>query len=272
MLVEAARSAQGSSAVGDRLDRRRSRASASSRSKRRSAAAPHATCWQAWRRAALDFGALIAPARPQVPTSSSAARCSSRRAPNRPRASSASRRRDATRVSMRSLVNARSVASEAGGRRRRGAPQPRRRDARSVSRDARLARAAAESRGAQIFERFAGEEGHVQPQRRGGDDRRRHASAPDRVVVATGRPTPLFRALIRHFWFKSTLSRADRAGPARRSASSSAAARSVIRDSGEPPHVDPLGRRRSPARERRGRRGAAGSRCARRRSCSGPVS
>ena len=25
-----------------------------------------------------------------------------------------------------------------------------------------------------------------------------------RVVVATGRPTPLFKALIRHFWFQST--------------------------------------------------------------------
>jgi glycine/D-amino acid oxidase-like deaminating enzyme len=89
-----------------------------------------------------------------------------------------------------------------------------------------------------------------------------------RVVVATGMPTPLFKALARHFWFHTTYAvqtepvpakirqqigfgrsaQASRlrspeisasSGEARRSAAGAKAARStaVVRDSAEPPHI-----------------------------------
>jgi glycine/D-amino acid oxidase-like deaminating enzyme len=57
-----------------------------------------------------------------------------------------------------------------------------------------------------------------------------------RVVVATGMPTPLFKSLARHFWFRTTFLTLTSPLPAkirqqlgRREA--------VVRDSGEPPHI-----------------------------------
>jgi glycine/D-amino acid oxidase-like deaminating enzyme len=58
----------------------------------------------------------------------------------------------------------------------------------------------------------------------------------DRVVIATGMPTPLFKSLARHFWFRSTYLALTAPVPAkirqqlgRREA--------VVRDSADPPHV-----------------------------------
>jgi glycine/D-amino acid oxidase-like deaminating enzyme len=95
--------------------------------------------------------------------------------------------------------------------------------------------AAAAGRGATIFERT--------PVRKVKFGRRKAdvitaggAIRADRVVVATGVPTPLFRSLIRHFWFRTVYLTVTERVPAkirqqlgRREA--------VVRDLSEPPHV-----------------------------------
>ena len=95
--------------------------------------------------------------------------------------------------------------------------------------------AAAAGRGAKIFERT--------PVRKITFGRRKAdvittggAIHTDRVVVATGVPTPLFKSLIRHFWFRTTYLTMTERVPAkirqqlgRREA--------VVRDGFEPPHV-----------------------------------
>ena len=58
----------------------------------------------------------------------------------------------------------------------------------------------------------------------------------DRVVVATGVPTPLFKSLIRHFWFRTTyLAMTERVPAKIRQQLGRRAA--VVRDLSEPPHV-----------------------------------
>ena len=63
-----------------------------------------------------------------------------------------------------------------------------------------------------------------------------------RVVVATGTPTALFKSLRRHFWFKSSYLVLTDPVPAkvRRNLGKRVM---VVRDSAIPPHVDPLGGR-----------------------------
>jgi gamma-glutamylputrescine oxidase len=57
-----------------------------------------------------------------------------------------------------------------------------------------------------------------------------------RVVVATGIPTPLFKPLVRHFWFRSAYLTVTEALPAK--VRQQVARREVvIRDAAEPPHV-----------------------------------
>jgi len=95
--------------------------------------------------------------------------------------------------------------------------------------------AEAAARGAKIFERTA-----VRKVRFG----RRKADVitadgairADRVLVATGVPTPLFRSLIRHFWFRTTyLTMTERVPAKIRQQLGRRAA--VVRDLAEPPHV-----------------------------------
>ena len=58
----------------------------------------------------------------------------------------------------------------------------------------------------------------------------------DRVVVATGMPTPLFKSLARHFWFRTSYFALTDAVPAKvRQQLGKRAA--VLRDSAEPPHI-----------------------------------
>ena len=58
----------------------------------------------------------------------------------------------------------------------------------------------------------------------------------DRVVIATGMPTPLFKALVRHFWFRSTYLALTEPVPAKiRQHLGRRAA--VVRDSAEPRHL-----------------------------------
>ena len=95
--------------------------------------------------------------------------------------------------------------------------------------------AAAAGRGAQIFERTAA--------RRTKFGRRTADVVLDdgtirtnRIVVATGRPTALFKSLIRHFWLKSSFLALTAPVPAKvRHQLGRRAA--VVRDLAEPPHV-----------------------------------
>jgi glycine/D-amino acid oxidase-like deaminating enzyme len=95
---------------------------------------------------------------------------------------------------------------------------------------------AAEERGAQIFERSAVKKikfgrRSVTVETSGGGTLR-----AEQVIVATGMPTPLFKSLARHFWFRSTYLTLTERVPAKirqRLGKPS----TVIRDAGEPPHV-----------------------------------
>jgi glycine/D-amino acid oxidase-like deaminating enzyme len=58
----------------------------------------------------------------------------------------------------------------------------------------------------------------------------------NRVVVATGMPTPLFKSLVRHFWFRTTYLALTEPVPAKTRAQLGRRA-SVVRDSAQPPHV-----------------------------------
>ena len=82
-------------------------------------------------------------------------------------------------------------------------PHARRRDHRSRTARRSGWRRAAAARGSSVFERLRRPQDRVRSEGRRRRDRRRHRRA-DRVVIATGRPTPLFKALVRHFWYQST--------------------------------------------------------------------
>ena len=56
-----------------------------------------------------------------------------------------------------------------------------------------------------------------------------------RVVIATGRPTPLFKALVRHFWFRSTYFALTESIPAKIRRALGAPSR-ILLDSADPPH------------------------------------
>ncbi len=58
----------------------------------------------------------------------------------------------------------------------------------------------------------------------------------NRVVIATGMPTPLFKSLARHFWFRSAYLALTAPVPARIRQQLGKRA-SVVRDSADPPHV-----------------------------------
>jgi glycine/D-amino acid oxidase-like deaminating enzyme len=57
-----------------------------------------------------------------------------------------------------------------------------------------------------------------------------------RVVVATGMPTPLFKSLVRHFWFRSAYMTTTEPLPAKLR-QQMARSETVIRDTAEPPHT-----------------------------------
>jgi glycine/D-amino acid oxidase-like deaminating enzyme len=95
--------------------------------------------------------------------------------------------------------------------------------------------AAAAARGAQIFERS--------PVRRITFNRKTADVITEggtlrvnRIIVATGQPTPLFKALARHFWFKSTYLVQTNAVPAR-IRQTLGRRDAIVRDAAEPPHL-----------------------------------
>jgi len=57
-----------------------------------------------------------------------------------------------------------------------------------------------------------------------------------RVVVATGMPTPLFKALVRHFWFRSSYLALTEPLPAKMR-QQLGRPDSIVRDSAQPPHI-----------------------------------
>jgi glycine/D-amino acid oxidase-like deaminating enzyme len=131
------------------------------------------------------------------------------------------------------LLNARAIASETG----LAAPAAiRSRDGATIDpyRATVGLTAAAAARGAAIFERS--------PVTRVTFDRKTAtvlspggAIRTSRVVVATGSPTPLFKALARHFWFRSVFFALTAPVPAKVRAQLGTR-RSVIRDAAIPPH------------------------------------
>ena len=129
----------GQQRIGGGLDRRRSRRRLRSRSRRRSGAARRGTPGRLWRRAALDFARAAPPARHQVPASSRTAPllvAHDARAGGAAEARTESAARRGPRRARRSIARAmrRGEAALAGAAALR---EPRRRDARSLSRDAR---------------------------------------------------------------------------------------------------------------------------------------
>jgi glycine/D-amino acid oxidase-like deaminating enzyme len=190
--------------------------------------------FQAWRRAALDFAALVRrldlkchlEPRPTVVIAAT---------PNQVTALKREQkaRRDAG-VDVAAAVNSRTIAADvamqaaAGLRLRDGATLDPYRAAIGLA-------AAAAQRGASIFERSPAirvkfGRKSVDVETPGGSIR------ADRVIIATGVPTPLFKSLVRHFWFKSSflaltapLGAKLRHQLGRRSA--------VVKDRSLPPHV-----------------------------------
>jgi glycine/D-amino acid oxidase-like deaminating enzyme len=190
--------------------------------------------WQAWRRASLDFAALLR--RLKV-------KCALEPAAALSVASSAAEEVTALRREQKArreagldapLLNARAVGAEAALS--SGAAIRTRDGAVLDPYGAALGLAAAAAdRKAQLFEgspavrvTFHSKFAEVRTER--------GTIRAERVVVATGVPTPLFKPLVRHFWLRSSFHALTAPVPAqvRRALGRRA---SVVRDSGRPPHV-----------------------------------
>jgi glycine/D-amino acid oxidase-like deaminating enzyme len=189
--------------------------------------------YQAWRRAALDCSALIrrleVKCRYQPAGTVQVASTPEEMARIRKEHKA---RRDAGIDAP--LLNARAVVAESG---LPAAAAIRTRDGAVLDpyRAALGLTAAALARGARFYERS--------PVTRITFDRKRAtvytaggALRTPRVIVATGVPTPLFKGLIRHFWFRSGFLALTAPIPARLRAQLGPAT-SVVRDSASPPHV-----------------------------------
>jgi glycine/D-amino acid oxidase-like deaminating enzyme len=194
-------------------------------------AARHA--WQSWRRAALDFTALLR--RLDV-------KC---HLEPRPTLIAATTQEQAAQLKREHKVrkeagldapslNAKAILAEAAFQ---AAGSIRTRDGATIDpyRAAIGLAAAAADRGAQIFERTAAmrtkfgrrtadvvlDDGNIRTKR---------------IIVATGRPTVLFKSLIRHFWLKSSFLVMTAPVPAK-VRSQLGRREAVIRDLAQPPHV-----------------------------------
>src|SRR3954471_2066854 len=189
--------------------------------------------WQAWRRAALDFGALIR--RLDIPC----------RFEPRHTLVTAMTPEEAARLAREqklrrqagldgSLLNARAVAAESA---LTASAAVRHRDGATIDpyRAAVGLAAAARDRGAILFEQSPVQK--IKFARRWADViTAGGAIRTSRVVVATGVPTPLFKSLARHFWYRSAYLALTEPVPARiraRLGSRSA----IVRDLAVPPHV-----------------------------------
>jgi glycine/D-amino acid oxidase-like deaminating enzyme len=195
---------------------------------------PARLAWQAWRRAALDFAALIRRLNIKCdlePRGSLLVATTPEQATRLTREQKARRAAglDAVVVNGRAIADEAAIAAGLGIRSRDGATLNPYRATLGLA-------AAAASRGAKLFEHSA--------VRRIGFNRRDAEIITvggtfrvRRVVVATGMPTPtLFHSLARHFWFKSSYLALTEPVPAK--VKSRLGKRSVVlRDAATPPHV-----------------------------------
>jgi glycine/D-amino acid oxidase-like deaminating enzyme len=189
--------------------------------------------WQAWRRAALDFGTLVRRLRLKCdfePRATLTLATSPEQAARLTRELRA--RRDAGFEA--SLLSSRAVTAEAGVPAAAGL---RSRDGATLDpyRATIGLAAAAAKRGARLFERSAVT--RTTFGRRWAEVRTEGgAIRTSRVIVATGSPTVLFKGLQRHFWFRSAFLALTSPIPAgvRKQLGRRA---SVVRDRATPPHL-----------------------------------
>jgi len=189
--------------------------------------------WQAWRRSALDFTALIRrlgvkcdlEPRPTVTVALTPEQSVRFKRDQKARREAGI---DAPSVNARAIAAEIAIQGTGGIRTRDSATLDPYRAAMGIA-------AAAASRGCSLFERspvrritFGRKNAEVHTA--GGRIRTR------RVVIATGVPTSLFKALARHFWFESTfLALTDRVPAKIRQSLGKRAA--VVRDAASPPHI-----------------------------------
>jgi len=189
--------------------------------------------WQAWRRAALDFTALIRrlnikcdlEARPTITMAMTPAQIASFRREQKARRDAGL---DAPFVNARIIAGEIGIAGTGGIRTKDGATIDPYRAATGLA-------AAAAARGARLFERSAAIKvtftRRVALVRTAGG-----AIRTSRVVVATGIPTNLYHSLARHFWFRSTYLALTERVPAKIRKQLGKRAH-VVRDAAEPPHI-----------------------------------
>jgi glycine/D-amino acid oxidase-like deaminating enzyme len=189
--------------------------------------------WQAWRRGALDFAALLRrlavkidlAAQPSVTvamTPDQAARLT--------REQQARRRAnlDAPLLKAAALRSEVGLDAVAGVRAKDGATVDPYRACLALA-------AAAAERGATLYERSQVRK--VTFTRRTADVITDGGTIrTSRVVVATGMPTPLFKSLARHFWFRTAYLAGTEPVPAK-IRNALGRRKAVVRDSAEPPHV-----------------------------------
>jgi glycine/D-amino acid oxidase-like deaminating enzyme len=194
-------------------------------------AARHA--WQAWRRAALDFTALIrrldinCQLQPQTTLVAAVAPEQAVRLKREQKARKEAGL-DAASLNPKAIDAEAAIHGVAGSRTRDGATLDPYRAAIGLA-------AAAEERGAQIFEQTPAT--RTKFNRRTAEVVLADGSVrTNRVVVATGVPTMLFKSLIRHFWLKSSFLALTEPIPAR-VRKLLGPRKAVVRDVAEPPHV-----------------------------------
>ena len=191
------------------------------------------TAFQIWRRSALDFAALLRRLNVKcyLETRATITVAETPEQAARLKREQQARRNaglDAPSVDPRAIKSETGLIARAGLRGKDSATLD------PVRACAGLAAAAA-ARGAQLFERSPAKRIRfgtkaVEVTTAGGTIR------AERVVIATGRPTPLFKSLVRHFWFRSSYLALTEPVPARIRRQLGTGA-SIVRDSADPPHV-----------------------------------
>ena len=189
--------------------------------------------WQAWRRAALDFVALVRrlqikcdlEPRPTITVALTPEQAAGfRREQNARRAAGF----DAPFVTARAVSSEAAIAGTGGIRTKNGATLDPYRATLGLA-------AAAAARGAKLFEQSPAKK--VTFGRRSAEVRTSTGTIrARRVVVATGIPTQLFHSLARHFWFRSAYLALTDGVPAKLR-QQLGKREAVVRDAAEPPHI-----------------------------------
>ncbi|MEO8257629.1 MAG: FAD-binding oxidoreductase [Acidobacteriota bacterium] len=191
---------------------------------------PARRAWQAWHRAGLDFAALLRRLKISLEPHGSVDVATTAEQTLRLAREQKARREAGLDAPM---LKPRAVGAEAG----LAAPGIRARDGATIDpyRAALALARAAVQRGAQVFERSPAV--RIEFGSRTADIKTEHGTIrANRVVVATGGPTPLFKALRRHFWFRRRYAVLTAPVPAdiRRRLGRREA---VVRDLGDPAHI-----------------------------------